>query len=254
MELDKAIEMMYEIMFTPNKKVELFSSHTAQALAETIESIQAKAEQEDIVYNSIPIDEKNASYKLEFEAIPIGEIFRKYILHVFSEENLNLENSSMLDRIFKVYLFPIYLESLVQAGYDVLSTDGPEMFAEQVIVAMEIGNNQLVNTFALRYGAETFVAQNELLLEKVELFIHEDFGVLKEIENVNFELKGQFLGWMDNFPIRLMNYILSFDAEYLTRVGLAYQEGLTDEFRNLKQNILEIAGGINIFVAILERE
>ena len=104
MELDKAIEMMYEIMFTPNKKVELFSSHTAQALAETIESIQAKAEQEDI------IDEKNASYKLEFEVIPIGEIFRKYILNVFSEENLNLENSSMLDRIFKVYLFPIYLE------------------------------------------------------------------------------------------------------------------------------------------------
>ena len=248
MELDKAIEMMYEIMFTPNKKVELFSSHTAQVLAETIESIQAKAEQENI------IDEKNASYKLEFEVIPIGEIFRKYILHVFSEENLNLENSSMLDRIFKVYLFPIYLESLVQAGYDVLATDGPEMFAERVIVAMEIGNNQLVNTFALRYGAETFVAQNELLLEKVELFINEDFGVLKEIANVNFELKGQFLGWIDNFLVRLMNYILSFDTEYLTRIGLAYQEGLTDEFRNLKQNILEIAGGINIFVAILERE
>ena len=142
MELDKAIEMIYEIMFTPNKKVELFSSHTAQALAETIESIQARAEQED------SIDEKNASYKLEFEAKPIGEIFRKYILHVFSEENLNLEYSSMLDRIFKVYLFPIYLESLVQSGYDALSTDGPEMFAEQVTVAMEIGNNQLVNTFA----------------------------------------------------------------------------------------------------------
>ena len=248
MELDKAIEMMYEIMFTPNKKVELFSSHTAQALAETIESIQAKAEQEDI------IDEKKASYKLEFEVIPIGEIFRKYILNVFSEENLNLENSSMLDRIFKVYLFPIYLESLVQAGYDVLSADGPEMFAGYVINAMEIGNNQLVNTFALRYGAETFVAQNELLLEKVELFIHEDFEVLKEIANVNIEPKGQFLGWMDNFPMRLMNYILSFDAEYLTRIGLAYQEGFTDEFRNLKQNILEIAGGINIFVAILERE
>ena len=248
MELDKAIEMMYEIMFTPNKKVELFSSHTAQALAETIESIQARAEQEDI------IDEKNASYKLEFEAIPIGEIFRKYILHIFSEENLNLENSSMLDRIFKVYLFPIYLESLVQAGYDVLSADGPEMFAEQVTIAMEIGNNQLVNTFALRYGAETLVAQNELLLKKVELFIHEDFKVLREIENVNFELKGQFLGWMDNFPIRLMNYILSFDKEHIDRIGLAYQEGLKDEFRNLKQNILEIAGGINIFVAILERE
>ena len=248
MELDKAIEMMYEIMFTPNKKVELFSSHTAQALAETIESIQAKAEQEDI------IDEKNASYKLEFEAIPIGEIFRKYILHVFSEENLNLENSSILDRIFKIYLFPIYLESLVQSGYDMLSAGGPEMIAEQVIIAMEIGNNQLVNTFALRYGAETLVAQNELLLKKVELFIHEDFEVLREIENVNFELKGQFLGWMDNFPIRLMNYILSFDREYIDRIGLAYQEGFTDEFRNLKQNILEIAGGINIFVAILERE
>ena len=248
MELDKAIEMMYEIMFTPNKKVELFSSHTAQALAETIESIQAKAEQEDM------IDEKNASYKLEFEVIPIGEIFRKYILHVFSEENLNLENSSMLDRIFKVYLFPIYLESLVQAGYDVLSADGPEMFAEYVTVAMEIGNNQLVNTFALRYGAETLAAQNDLLLEKTELFISEDFEVLREIENINFELKGQFLGWMDNFPIRLMNYILSFDKEHIDRIGLAYQEGLKDEFRNLKQNILEIAGGINIFVAILERE
>ena len=248
MELDKAIEMIYEIMFTPNKKVELFSSHTAQALTETIESIQARAEQEDI------IDEKNASYKLEFEAIPIGEVFRKYILHIFSEENLNLENSSMLDRIFKVYLFPIYLESLIQAGYDVLSADGPEMFAEQVIVAMEMGNNQLVNTFALRYGAETLVAQNDLLLKKVELFIHEDFEVLREIENVNFELKGQFLGWMDNFPMRLVNYILSFDAEYLTRIGVAYQEGFTDEFRNLKQNILEIADGINIFVAILERE
>jgi hypothetical protein len=248
MELDKAIEMIYEIMFTPNKKVELFSSHTAQALAETIESIQARAEQEDV------IDEKNASYRLEFEAIPIGEIFRKYILHVFSEENLNLEYSGMLDRVFKVYLFPIYLESLVQAGYDVLSADGPEMFAEQVAVAMEIGNNQLVNTFALRYGAETLNAQNELLLEKVELFINEDFKVLKEIENVNFELKGQFLGWMDNFPIRLMNYILSFDGEYINRIGMAHQEGLTDEFRNLKQNILEIADGINIFVAILERE
>ena len=248
MELDKAIEMMYEIMFTPNKKVELFSSHTAQALAETIESIQARAEQEDA------IDEKNASYKLEFEAIPIGEIFRKYILHVFSEDNLNLEYSSMLDRVFKVYLFPIYLESLVQSGYDILSADGPEMFAEQVTVAMEIGNNQLVNTFALRYGAETLIAQNELLLEKVELFINEDFKVLKEIENVNFELKGQFLGWMDNFPVRLMNYILSFDGEYINRIGIAYQEGLTDEFRNLKQNILEIADGINIFVAILERE
>ena len=248
MELDKAIEMMYEIMFTPNKKVELFSSHTAQALAETIESIQAKAEQEDI------IDEKNASYKLEFEVIPIGEIFRKYILHVFSEENLNLENSSMLDRIFKVYLFPIYLESFVQAGYDVLSVDGPEMFAEYVTAVMEIGNNQLVNTFALRYGAETLVAQNDLILKKVELFIHEDFEVLREIENVNFELKGQFLGWMDNFPIRLMNYILSFDKEHIDRIGLAYQEGLTDEFRNIKQNILEIASGINIFVAILERE
>lgn len=248
MELDKAIEMIYDIMFTPNKKVELFSSHTAQALVETIESIQARAEQEDI------IDEKNASYKLEFEAKPIGEIFRKYILHVFNEENLNLKNSSMLDRIFKVYLFPIYLESLVQAGYDVLSADGPEIFAEYVTNAMEIGNNQLVNTFALRYGAETLVAQNELLLEKVELFIHEDFGVLKEIENVNFKLKGQFLGWMDNFPIRLINYILSFDKEHIDRIGLAYQEGLTDEFRNLKQNILEIADGINIFVAILERE
>ena len=248
MELDKAIEMMYEIMFTPNKKVELFSSHTAQALAETIESIQAKAEQEDI------IDEKNASYKLEFEAIPIGEIFRKYILNVFSEENLNLENSSMLDRIFKVYLFPIYLESLVQAGYDVLSTDGTEMLAEYVVIAMGIGNNQLVNTFALRYGAETLVAQNDLLLEKVELFIHEDFEVLKEIANVNLELKGQFLGWMDNLPTRLVNYILSFDGEHIDRIGMAYQEGLTDEFRNLKQNILEIAGGINIFVAILERE
>lgn len=248
MELDKAIEMIYEIMFTPNKKVELFSSHTAQALAETIESIQARAEQEDI------IDEKNASYKLVFEVKPIGEIFRKYILHVFSEENLNFKNSSMLDRIFKVYLFPIYLESFVQSGFDVLSADGPEMFAEQVTTAMEIGNNQLVNTFALRYGAETLVAQNDLMLEKVELFINEDFEVIKELENVNFELKGQFLGWMDNFPIRLMNYILSFDAEYLTRVGVAYQEGLTDEFRNLKQNILEIAGGINIFVAILERE
>jgi hypothetical protein len=248
MELDKAIEMIYEIMFTPNKKVELFSSHTAQALAETIESIQARAEQEDM------IDEKNASYRLEFEAIPMGEIFRKYILHVFSEENLNLEYSGMLDRVFKVYLFPIYLESLVQAGYDVLSADGPEMFAEQVAVAMEIGNNQLVNTFALRYGAETLNAQNELLLEKVELFINEDFKVLKEIENVNLELKGQFLGWMDNFPIRLMNYILSFDGEYINRIGVAYQEGLTDEFRNLKQNILEIADGINIFVAILERE
>ena len=59
---------------------------------------------------------------------------------------------------------------------------------------------------------------------------------------------------MDNFPTRLVNYIFSFDAEYLTRVGVAYQEGLTDEFRNLKQNILEIASGINIFVAILERE
>jgi hypothetical protein len=35
---------------------------------------------------------------------------------------------------------------------------------------------------------------------------------------------------------------------------MAYQKGLTDEFRNLKQNILEIADGINIFVAILERE
>jgi hypothetical protein len=248
MELDKAIEMIYEIMFTPNKKVELFSSHTAQALAETIESIQARAEQEDV------IDEKNASYRLEFEAIPMGEIFRKYILHVFNEENLKLEYSSMLDRVFKVYLFPIYLESLVQAGYKVLSADGPEMFAEQVAVAMEIGNNQLVNTFALRYGAETLNAQNELLLEKVELFINEDFKVLKEIENVNFELKGQFLGWMDNFPIRLMNYILSFDGEYINRIGVAYQEGLTDEFRNLKQNILEIADGINIFVAILERE
>ena len=235
-------------MFTPNKKVELFSSHTAQALTETIESIQARAEQEDI------IDEKNANYKLEFEAKPIGDIFRKYILHIFSEENFNLENSSMLDRIFKVYLFPIYLESLVQAGYDALSVDGPEMFAEYVTAAMEIGNNQLVNTFALRYGAETLVAQNDLILEKVELFIHEDFEVLREIENVNFELKGQFLGWMDNFPIRLMNYILSFDAEYLTKVGVAYQEGLTDEFRILKQNILEIASGINIFVAILERE
>lgn len=248
MELDKAIEMIYDIMFTPNKKVELFSSHTAQALVETIESIQARAEQEDI------IDEKNANYRLEFEAKPIGEIFRKYILHVFSEENLNLEYSSMLDRIFKVYLFPIYLESLVQSGYDILSADGPEMFAEQVIIAMEIGNNQLVNTFALRYGAETLVAQNDLLLEKLELFINEDFQVLKEIENVNFELKGQFLGWMDNFPVRLMNYILSFDLEYINRVGLAYQEGLTDEFRNLKQNILEVADGINIFVAILERE
>lgn len=248
MELDKAIEMIYDIMFTPNKKVELFSSHTAQALAETIESIQARAEQEDM------IDEKNASYRLEFEAIPMGEIFRKYILHVFSEENLNLEYSSMLDRIFKVYLFPIYLESLVQAGYEILSTDGPEIFAEQVTLAMEIGNNQLVNTFALRYGAETLNAQNELLLEKVELFINEDFKVLKEIENVNFELKGQFLGWMDNFPIRLMNYILSFDGEYINRIGVAYQEGLTDKFRNLKQNILEIADGINIFVAILERE
>ena len=248
MELDKAIEMIYEIMFTPNKKVELFSSHTAQALAETIESIQARAEQEDIV------DEKNANYKLEFEAKPIGDIFRKYILHIFSEENFNLENSSMLDRIFKVYLFPIYLESFVQAGYDALSVDGPEMFAEYVTAAMEIGNNQLVNTFALRYGAETLAAQNDLMLEKVELFINEDFEVLREIENVNFELKGQFLGWMDNFPIRLINYILSFDAEYLTKVGVAYQEGLTDEFRNLKQNILEIASGINIFVAILERE
>ena len=49
MELDKAVEMIYEIMFTPNKKVELFSSHTAQALAETIESIQARAEQEDAI-------------------------------------------------------------------------------------------------------------------------------------------------------------------------------------------------------------
>ena len=248
MELDKAIEMIYEIMFTPNKKVELFSSHTAQALAETIESIQARAEQEDVV------DEKNANYKLEFEAKPIGDIFRKYILHIFSEENFNLENSSMLDRIFKVYLFPIYLESFVQAGYDALSVDGPEMFAEYVTAAMEIGNNQLVNTFALRYGAETLAAQNDLMLEKVELFINEDFEVLREIENINFELKGQFLGWMDNFPIRLINYILSFDAEYLTKVGVAYQEGLTDEFRNLKQNILEIASGINIFVAILERE
>ena len=197
---------------------------------------------------------QQVNYKLEFEAIPIGEIFRKYILHVFSEENLNLEYSSMLDRIFKVYLFPIYLESLVQSGYDALSTDGPEMFAEQVTVAMEIGNNQLVNTFALRYGAETLTAKNELLLEKVELFINEDFKVLKEIENVNFELKGQFLGWMDNFPVRLMNYILSFDREHISRIVVAYQEGLTDEFRNLKQNILEIADGINIFVAILERE
>lgn len=248
MELDKAIEMIYDIMFTPNKKVELFSSHTAQALTETIESIQARAEQEDI------IDEKNASYRLEFEAIPIGEIFRKYILHIFSEENFSLENSSMLDRIFKVYLFPIYLESLVQAGYDMLSADGPEMFAEQVTMALEIGNNQLVNTFALRYGAETLAVQNDLLLEKLELFISEDFQVLREIENVNFELKGQFLGWMDNFPVRLLNYILSFDLEYINRIGVAYQEGSADEFRNLKQNILEIADGINIFVAILERE
>ena len=248
MELDKAIEMTYDIMFTPNKKVELFSSHTAQALVETIESIQARAEQEDI------IDEKKANYKLEFEVKPIGEIFRKYILHIFSEENFNLENSSMLDRIFKVYLFPIYLESIIQSGYDVLSADGPEMFAEYVTTAVEIGNNQLVNTFALRYGAETLVAQNDLILEKIELFVNEDFKVLKEIEDINFNLKGQFLGWMDNFPVRLINYILSFDAEYLTRVGLEYQEGLTDEFRNLKQNILEIAGGINIFVAILERE
>ena len=246
MELDKAIEMIYDIMFTPNKKVELFSSHTAQALAETVESIQAKAEQEELAGRN--------SYKLEFEVKPIGEIFRKYILHIFSEENFNLENSSMLDRIFKVYLFPIYLESIVQSGYEVLSADGPKMFAEYVTTAMEIGNNQLVNIFALRYGAETLVAQNDLMLEKVELFINEDFKILKEIEDINFNLKGQFLGWMDNFPVRLINYILSFDAEYLTRVGLEYQDGLTDEFRNLKQNILEIAGGINIFVAILERE
>ena len=128
------------------------------------------------------------------------------------------------------------------------------MFAEQVTIAMGIGNNQLVNTFALRYGAETLAAQSELLLEKVELFIHEDFEVLKEIANVNFEPKGQFFWWMDNFPARLINYILSFDSKYINRVGLEYQEGLADEFRNLKQNILEIAGGINIFVAILERE
>lgn len=171
MELDKAIEMIYDIMFTPNKKIELFSSHTAQALTEIIESIQVRAEEEDM------IDKKNASYRLEFEAIPMGEIFRKYILHIFSEENFSLENSSMLDRIFKVYLFPIYLESLVQSGYDMLSADGPEMFAEQVSLAIETGNNQLVNTFALRYGAETLIAQNELLLEKLELFINEDFGV-----------------------------------------------------------------------------
>lgn len=239
MTLETAIQNIYNIMFTPDKGVGLFSSKTAQSLSEIIESIESRESLDE------QIDEIKFNYDLTFSVMPIGELYRDYCNNVFKNDLLNINT-----KVFQVYLYPLYLEALVNASFAVLSTDGIAALADYVHSAMEVGHNQFANLYCLRNGVESLDMQNQFLLAEIEKAIDLNYKDIEKLENFNFtDLSAEFLGWTDNFPVRLLNYIVSLDSYSNRALGVADQ----DMINKITNDLLDIATNTNIFTVELKR-
>lgn len=235
MKLEEAIRSIYNVMFTPDKGVGVFSSLTASTLAETIEYLHTS---EDMAKDN----ENNGNefeYSLEFAVIPIGEKYREYTNNVFkTNENFNT-------KLFHVFLYPYYLEALVNASFSVLSTDGIQMMADYVHSALEVGSNQFANLYCLRNKVETLDMQNEFLLKEIEKAVELYYTDIEYLEKLNFiDLSAEFLGWSDNFPSRAMQYFLS------TR---NYREDAINQIEYTKHDLLDLIDSASIFTAELKR-
>jgi len=239
MTLEAAVQNIYNVMFTPDKGIGLFSSKTAQSLAETIESIDARESIDE------QVDETKFDYDLTFTITPMGELYREYCNNIFTNNSLDINT-----KVFQVYLYPLYLEALVNASFAVLNTDGIAALADYVHSVMEVGHNQFVNMYCLRNKIETLEAQNQFLLSEIEKAIDLNYKEIEKLENFNFtELSSEFLGWTDNFPVRLLNYVVNLDSYSNRALGIADQE-MIDKITN---DLLDIAINTNIFTVELKR-
>lgn len=235
MKLDEAIRGIYNVMFTPDKGVGVFSSLTASTLAETIEFLHTS---EDMSAEN----ENNGNdfeYSLEFTVIPVGEKYREYANSVFkTNENFNT-------KLFHIFLYPYYLEALVNASFSILSTDGIQMMADYVHSAIEVGNNQFANLYCLRNKVETLDMQNEFLLKEIEKAVELYYTDIEYLEQLNFiDLSAEFIGWSDNFPSRVMQHLLSIDN---------YKEDEINQIEYIKYDLLSLIDTASIFTAELKR-
>ena len=240
MNLEEAIKNIYNIMFSPEKNISVFSSQTGQTLTETIEYLHSSEElTEDEENNGVKFN-----YNLNFTLIPMGERYRQYCNNVFKTD---LDFNT---KVFHVFLYPYYLESFVNASFAVLSTDGIQVMSDYIHSSLEIGHNQFVNMYCLRNRVETLDRQNEFILKEVEKAVDLYYKDIELLEEFNFiDLSAEFLGWSDNFPTRLINYVSSLDS-YNNRVL-----GLTDMENKIKieNDLLDIANNASIFTAELKR-
>lgn len=232
--LEQAVKEVYNIMFTPGKGIGVFSSATGQSLAEAIENLVAREETEE------EMQERKFKYNLTFTVFPMGEYYRDYCNSVFSSnENLNT-------KVFQVFLFPYYLESFSVSSFATLSTDGIQAMADYVLMTLEPGHNQFLNIYALRNKVESAEAQNSFLLKEIEKAIDVHYKDVEKLENYLFiDLKQEFLGWTDNFPIRLINYVNSLDDYNIANI---------DVEDRIKNDLLDIATNASIFAVDLKRE
>lgn len=235
MKLEDAIRNIYNILFTPDKGIGVFSSTTAQSLAETVHYLhEAEELAQDNENNGEEFD-----YKLEYSIVPVGDEYVKYCNNVF---NSNLDFNT---KLFNIFLFPYYLESLVNASFAILSTDGTKDMSDYVHMALEIGNNQFANQFCLRNKIETLAMQNEFLSSKIEEAVDNYYSDIERLENINFTvLSSEFLGWSDFFPSRLTSYLLSLNIA-----------DINDQFKSncIKNDLIHLVSSASIFTVELKR-
>lgn len=235
--LDDAVANIYNVICTPSKCIHVFSSNTAQSLSDIIESIRNNEESQD-GYDSF-------NYTLVYSGVPIGDRYRDYALNILRNNFLNMN-----DKIFQIYLYPFYLETFVNSGFAVLSTDGTISMAECVHSTLELGHNQYVNNYALRNGAETMEDQSAFILKQVKIAVDTNYKFIKDLEDLNFnDLDAEFIGWMDAFPSNLLEYILSLDNFNSTSLKIDKIE----KIEIIEQNILDIVSTCSMFTVELKR-
>ena len=98
MNLEEAIRNIYNIMFSPEKNISVFSSQTGQTLTETIEYLHSS--------EGLTEDEENNgvkfNYNLNFTLIPMGERYRQYCNNVFKTD-LDLPTIHMVLEVILFY-------------------------------------------------------------------------------------------------------------------------------------------------------
>lgn len=230
---------------TSAKKISSFSSFTLSSILDNMESTF-----DDLLLKK----HVDTQYSVEYQVELFSDMYLDYL------DFLRRSPTPLrIDKImFFTYLYAYAFETIASIDTEIMSRDSSapekEMSKEEALSLAEkimhvFESNQYINMYALRNGKERFDEQSQFIEEEVANFILMSRVQIAKLENFNNStLAGEFLGWMNDFPVRLFNYMYSLNNYEMIEADWLGDTHTLERIFNELENILHDATMLTVTV------